>query len=199
MKSNVCKIENGSQDLEAILQESEKIAIYNGLNNHQMLQLRLLCEEMDGMLPKIIDDFNGDFWIEYEDGVCKLNASIELKDFSVKKKKELIAVASNRKNAAVKGIVGKIRSAIEDFFLDEGDCEPYDVNSRYYYIPTDDCYAVDYYHLWGLEQYRSTITYEEKKEEWDELEKSIIASIADDVIVGVKGKKVNILIIKKFL
>ena len=35
-------------------------------------------------------------------------------------------------------------------------------------------------------------------EEWDQLEKSIVAKLADDVIVGVRGKKVEIIIKKKF-
>ena len=40
---------------------------------------------------------------------------------------------------------------------------------------------------------------DEKSDEWDELEKSVIASTADDVIVGVKGKRADIVIIKKFI
>ena len=43
MKSNVCKIENGSKDLEAILKECEKVAVYNELTHKQSLQLRLIC------------------------------------------------------------------------------------------------------------------------------------------------------------
>ncbi len=199
MKSNVCKIENGIKDLEAILQESENIANYNGLNQNQTLQLRLLCEEIDGMLPNIIGDFDGDFWIEFENGICKMNISIDLIDFTVEKKKELINVATNKKNAAAKGLVGKIRSAIEDFFLNEGNYEPYDMADSCYYFPSELGPGVNYFHVWGLEQYRNTITQEDNKEEWDELEKSIITSIADDVIVGVKGKKANIVIIKKFV
>ena len=198
MKSNVCKIENGIRDLEAILQESENVANYNGLNHNQSLQLRLLCEEIDGMLPKIIGDFDGEFWIEFENGVCKMNISIELRDFSIEKKKELISVASNKKNAAEKGLVSKICSVIVDFFLNDGNYEPYDMSASCYYLPTELCSGTEYFHLWGLEQYKNTISQEENKEAWDELEKSIIASIADDVIVGVKGKKANIVIIKKF-
>lgn len=198
MKSNVCKIENGIRDLEAILQESENIAKCNGLNQNQTLQLRLLCEEIDGMLPKIIGHFAGDFWIEFENGVCQMNISIEFRDFTIEKKKELISVATNKKNAAEKGLISKICSAIEDFFLNEGNYEPYDMAAGCYYLPAELCPGVDYFHIWGLEQYKNTITPEENKEEWDELEKSIIASIADDVIVGVKGKKANIIIIKKF-
>ena len=125
MKSNVCKIENGTKDLDAILRESEKVAVYNDLTHKQTLQLRLICEEIDGMLPNIIDDFSGDFWIDFEDGVCKVNVSLRFEEFTAKKK-------------------------------------------------------------------------EEKTEKWDELEKSVIASVADDVIVGVKGKRADIIIVKKF-
>ena len=31
MRSNICKIENGTRDLDEILQESERVAEYNGL------------------------------------------------------------------------------------------------------------------------------------------------------------------------
>ena len=59
MKSNICRIEKGTLDLEAILKESEKVAVYNELNDKQTLQLRLLCEELYGMLPNIVDEFYG--------------------------------------------------------------------------------------------------------------------------------------------
>lgn len=35
-------------------------------------------------------------------------------------------------------------------------------------------------------------------DEWDHLDKSIVARLADDVIVGVRSKKVEIIIKKKF-
>ena len=71
MKSNVCRIDNGTKDLAAILRESEKVAVYNELTHKQAMQLRLLCEEIDGMLPNIIDDFDGELWIDFDDGVCE--------------------------------------------------------------------------------------------------------------------------------
>ena len=85
MKSNVCKIEKGNNGLEAIFKESEKVAKYNNLTHKQTLQLRLLCEEIDGMLPNIIDDFEGCLWIDFEDGICKVNVSIQMPKFEVEK------------------------------------------------------------------------------------------------------------------
>ena len=83
MKSSICKIEKGSLDLAEILKESEKVADYNKLNEKQALQLRLLCEEIDGLLPNIIDGFHGDFFIEFENGECKINLSIEFEEYSI--------------------------------------------------------------------------------------------------------------------
>ncbi len=198
MKSNICKIEKGTRDLAAILAESERVAEYNGLNHKQTLQLRLLCEELDGMLPNIIDDFDGELWIEFENGVCKIKVSINIPDLNVDKKNELISVARNKKNAAAVGIVGKIRNAIENFFLFDAETGCFNIPVESYAFAAGYSEGVDYAYIWRLEEYRGSVRREEKAEEWDELEKSVIASVADDVIVGVKGRKANITIVKKF-
>ena len=198
MKSNVCRIENGTKDLSAILKESEKVAVYNELTHKQALQLRLICEEIDGMLPKIIDDFDGDFWIEFEKGVCKVNVSIEFASFTAEKKQDLIGLARNKKNAAAVGIAGKIRSAVENWFLDEENIQNYALSSDAFRMATGHGEDINYSYYWSLEQYRNNVKKEEKTEDWDELEKSVIASVADDVVVGVKGKNASIIITKKF-
>lgn len=195
MKSNVYKIEKGTLALDTILKESEKVAVYNELNSKQTLQLRLLCEELDGLLPNVVNDFEGEFWIDFENDECKINLSIKFKEFTANKKKELIAIAKNKKNAAVKGMLGKIRSALEDFFLDNEGYSTYGM-SWIYNCPNENSIGVDYSYMWTLRQYKQEIKAEEQ--EWDELEKSIITSIADDVIVGVKGRTANIIIVKKF-
>ena len=51
--------------------------------------------------------------------------------------------------------------------------------------------------IWTLDTFRKEAN-EKKGEPWDELEKSIIANIADDVIVGVEGKRVEIVVKKAF-
>lgn len=198
MKSNVCKIENGTRDLEAILKESERVAEYNGLSHKQALQLRLLCEEIDGMLPNIVDDFEGELWIDFEGDVCKVNVSVQFPEVNADKKAELISIAKDQKNAAAVGIVGKIRNAIENFFLDEDMMTAVTISTRPYSLATGYSDGVDYDYLWRLEEYRKSVKKEEQVEAWDELEKSVIASVADDVIVGVRGKRAEIVILKKF-
>lgn len=198
MRSNICKIEKGTRDLAAILKESERVAEYNGLSHKQSLQLRLLCEEVDGMLPNIIDDFEGELWIDFEDGVCKVNVSIQIPELNTEKKKELIGVAKNKKNAAAVGVVGKIRNAIENFFLSEQTAEAFALPSGgdAYTLGYSD--SLDFTYQWRLNEYRSAVEKEARTEAWDELEKSVIAAASDDVIVGVKGKRAQIIIVKKF-
>ena len=198
MKSNVCKIENGTKDLESILKESERVAEYNGLTHKQTLQLRLLCEEIDGMLPNIIDDFEGDLWIDFEDGVCKVNIDIKIPEINADKREDLIGISRSKKNAAAKGIVGKIRDAIENFLLSEEAMGAFEVTPGTFYFTDGICEGVDFPYLWTLNQYRGEVTQEEQPENWDELEKSVIASVADDVIVGIKGRQAKIVIVKKF-
>lgn len=197
MKSNVCKIEKGTADLSAILAESEKVAGYVGLDHKQAMKLRLICEEIDGLLPNITDEFEGDFWIEHENGTCKVNVSITVPEFNAAKKKELIALANDNRNAAASSIVGKIRNAIENFFLSEGSTDALDASSITFHAATGYSEGVDYSYLWTLQQYKGAME-KENTETWDALEKSVIASVADDVIVGVRGNRADIVIIKKF-
>ena len=194
MKSNICQIDKGNKDLEIIFKEAEKVADYNGLTHKQALQLRLLCEEIDGMLPNIVDDFEGQLWIDFENGICKINVSIQIPKLDSDKKNELIDIAMNKKNASAVGIVGKIRSVVENFFLDEDVFRAYSVSSDSYNLSG----VLDYSSYWSLTQYKETVKTDNNEVAWDELEKSVISSLADDVIVGVKGKKIDIVVVKKF-
>jgi hypothetical protein len=150
------------------------------------------------MLPNIIDDFDGELWIEFENNVCKVNISIDIPEFNTEKKEELIGIAKNKKNAAVVGIVGKIRNAVENLFLDEERMQALALSTHSMGTAMGYSEGVDYAYLWKLEEYRNSVKKDEQAEAWDELEKSIVAKLADDVIVGVRGKNVEIIIKKEF-
>lgn len=199
MKSNVCKINNGISDLSDILNECAKVAVYNELDHKQGLQLRLICEEIDGMLPNIIDEFEGDLWIEYEDGVCRVNISMKIPEFNVMKKEELVGIAKSKRNAAAVGIVGKIRNAIENFLLDEELMNAMSDSAMLSQLSPGLATGMESAYLWSLKQYRMSVPKDEKSEAWDELEKSVLACVADDVIVKVKGNCADIVIVKRFV
>jgi hypothetical protein len=67
----------------------------------------------------------------------------------------------------------------------------------YDYAPND-CH---YSYAWSLDHYiarQQSPLDTAGDEEWDQLEKSIVAKLADDVIVGVRGRRVEIIIQKAF-
>ena len=194
MKSNICVVEKGGLGLENVLIEVEKVTDYNGMQKKEALRLRLLAEELVGMLPELVKNFEGRFWLQNEGNKYELHAELSVERLSKEDKESLIAVSANKKNAASTGFMGKIREVAENMLL-------------YSDAPTDpDCLAgydvvdIHYTYAWTLEYYRKNQMERlaEDSGDWDQLEKSIVAKFADDVIVGVRGKKVEIIIIKEF-
>ena len=199
MKSNICVVKRGGLGLENILTEVEKVTAYNGLNKKEALRLRLLAEELVGMLPELIKNFEGCFWLQNNENQYELHVELSVGGLSKEKKEQLIAVSASKKNAAASGFMGKIRDVAENMLLFS------DEPSRDYFFEGEYLYGygvadIHYTYAWSLENYIEQQQKIEKKpvDEWDQLEKSIVAKLADDVIVGVCGKKVEIIIKKKF-
>lgn len=199
MKSNICVIKKGGLGLETILSEVEKVADYNGLQKKETLRLRLLAEELTGMLPELLENFDGYFWLENNENKYELHTEISVDSLSMVKKQELIDMSAKKKNAAASGFMGKIRDIAESMLLYS------DESSKYYYVGAGylyDCHVAGnfYSHIWTLDNYidQQKETLVNNAEEWDQLEKSIVAKLADDVIVGVRGRKVEIIIKKEF-
>ena len=193
MKSNVCKIEKGARSLDGIIIESEKVARYNELDHKQAMQLRLLCEELINMLPSIVSSFSGDFWIENQEKSYELCVKVSVEGMDITTRERLINVSKNNKNSSVVGITGKIRAVFD--YMAMGAEEPMVSPAGRYGFSSN----IDFSQLWSLNDYKTYVQGEgESTPEWDELERSIIVKIADDVLVGVKGKTVNVIIKKIF-
>ena len=198
MKSDICRILRDGSGLSAIIKEVERCAAYSGVEGKQSLQLQLLAEELVGMLPELLRDCVGEFWVESSGKSFELHVKALAADMGIERRENLLAVSKSGKNAAAKGIMGKIRSVAESMLAQMAAPEAAPI----------DCYANSYMamayqnNVWTLHNYINQVEAAYKnddgKEEWDELEKSVIASAADDVIVGVKGRKADIIIVKKF-
>ncbi len=206
MKSNICKLNEDLTCLKTVLSEVEKVTAYNGLENKKALRLRLLAEELCGMLPGLVENFSGEFWAENDGDSYELHVELKADDMSIELRDELISVSKSGKNAAAKGIMGKIRAVAETMLLTA--CDPslsvpagefYDYNSYNMglgYIDPTIALETGYAYSWSLYNYKSAV--EEKEDEYAELERSIVAKLADDIIVGVRGKNVEIVVKKAF-
>ena len=121
MKSNICKLNEDLTCLKAVLAEVEKVTTYNGLEDKKALRLRLLAEELCGMLPGLIENFSGKFWAENDGDDYKLHVELKADDMNIDLRDELISVSKSGKNAAVKGDMGKIRAVAETMLLTASD------------------------------------------------------------------------------
>lgn len=189
MKSSVIRINRHNKNLNEILDETQKISACAGLDTKKALRLRLLAEELVGMLKELSGSYQGDFWIEQENLTFELVTHICLiQEMDKKTKKGFISVSSNNKNAAAKGIMGKVRDVVENMMY------PEDVAYSSGYAPYDGGATLST--GWSLKKYKNE--HQNDEISWDEIEKSIIANIADDVTVAIKGKDVEIVITKNF-
>ena len=208
MKSNICKLNEDLTCLKAVLAEVEKVTTYNGLEDKKALRLRLLAEELCGMLPGLVENFSGEFWAENEGDNYELHVELKADDMSIDLRDELISVSKSGKNAAAKGIMGKIRAVAETMLLAafDPDLVPMAAPGEFYdyhgynmgfgYIDPTIAIETGYIYSWSLFNYKTAV--EEKKDEYAELERSIVAKLADDIIVGVRGKNVEIVVKKSF-
>lgn len=197
MKSNICALTGEKGQMEAVLTEVDKCAAYNGLNGKSALRARLLAEELVGMLPDLLKEAEGSFWMENNGKKYEMHVSVRAKETGVMTRERLLAVSTSGKNAAATGIMGKIRAAAEMMlFPAEEDL----VGADFYDFGLET--SVSYGQMWSLSHYVDRIQQQAeakaKEDAWDELEKSIVSKLADDVIVGIKGKQVDIIVRKEF-
>ena len=111
MKTDVITVSNRGSQMEAALQQTEKVAAYKGLSERNALHLRLLTEEMMGLMRSITGTTEGQFWIEDEGGEYQLHLLVR-KLLTGKEKEQLLSVSSTGKNESAKGLMGRLR----DFF-----------------------------------------------------------------------------------
>ena len=211
MQTDKIKIKNDGAGMREAIDEAVKFAEYSGLDKKKSLRIRLLTEETLGMIGAITGDFDAEFWIE-SDKKCAVRICLEARtNMDFKKKQDLIEASSDKKNAAGKGIMGKIRQLIENglYSIDEvgslhtdyyGGTLMYASMGMCEVNPGSAINSMNY--MWSLESYRNSFDSLSERdavaeEAWDELEKSIVANIADDIRVGVSGNKVSLVIEKR--
>jgi hypothetical protein len=206
----------GGVGTERAMQEAEKYASYVGLDQKQELHLRLLTEETLGMVKAITGEFKAYFWIEnIKENGYKIHLDAEIK-MDYEKKQDLISVSKSQKNAASQGFMGKVRDMMENGIYQYNEAgmvgAAYGVDPITYTsmgispgvghapLPVSE-ENLDDIATWSMEQYKEDVKASKDEDPdaaaaWDVLEKSIVASIADDVIVYVRKNKAQVTIVK---
>ena len=199
MKTDVITISSKGTRMEAELLQADKVAAYKEMSRKNALHLRLLAEEMMGMMRSITGDVTGKFWIQDEDGVYELHLQTE-KWLTSETREKLLAASTTGKNEKAKGLMGRLRN----FFEIGADQDvaafsnPLILPGMYEYTTAP---AMDW--EWSMIHYEEALEAckpekaEVVQEARDELEKSVVAHVADDIKVGIKGRTIEMTILKK--
>ena len=198
MRSDVIKVTAGGEGMETALREVEQVIKYKGLTGKNALHLRLLTEETMGLMRSVTGEKEGEFWIEDKDGTFQLHLRTWTRMDS-QKRDQLISVSSRGRNESARGIMGRLRDFFDRGADDDVDTlNPMMTQGLFEHTSTP---TLDW--EWSLVQYQQNVSAaaarndSEAREAWDELEKSVVAHVADDVKVYIRGDKVDMVIVKK--
>lgn len=106
MKTDVCRLKGKKTDFELAQRVAEKTAVYNELSKKQALQLRLLSEELVGMLPELLNKYSGEFWIENKGSNYEVHAVVNSAVYDTEERKKVMSISSSGKNVATVGFMG---------------------------------------------------------------------------------------------
>ena len=199
MKTDVIVVSSKGSRMESALSQADKVAAYKELPPKSALHLRLLTEEMMGMMRSITGETAGEFWIEDENDEYRLHLRV-ITRMDSEKRDQLLKASTSGRNESAKGLMGRLR----DFF-DRGADE--DIASFTSPLLLPEAFeqsttpTLDW--EWSMMHYEDALYARVKqndsqaKEAWDELEKSVVAHVADDVKVSIRGREVEMIIIKK--
>ena len=203
MKTSKIKVNSRGYGMEYALDEVEDFSRLMGFDERSARRARLLAEETMSMVRAIVDEFSASFWMESTPECnCELHLQAEA-PMDYDKKQELISASTQQRNEASVGIMGKIKDFIEDSMYNMRDGASVAVGDSQA-MGMGGVVIADIY-MWSLQQYRQDVQEQKEKGDdeaiddlLDELEKSIVANIADDVKVSVKGNSIEMIIRKNF-
>jgi len=198
MISDIISITSSGENLRAALDLSRRVAAYSNLSTKNALHLRLLAEEMLSMMRSITGEVKGKFWIEAEEDEYQLHLIVD-SALTKEKRLQLLSTSTSGRNEATRSLMGRLR----DFFFRSVDDEIAAYNTSLLaagaanggFRPVTDW-------EWSLLCYQSALAdikaeKPEAADAWDELEKSVVSSVADEVKISIKGFQTEMTIEKK--
>ena len=207
MVSDKFMVNSDAGRMAAARYATENFAWQMKLDKRSTLRLSLLVEETLGMVKAMVDEFYGQLWFVGEGKRCEIHFQATT-DMDADKKQELLSVSRTGKNALARGFMAMLGDFISGTMHGFGSVmDAYGQQTlRYGIVHTPGVNMVTpdgLVPIWTLQSYRDDLERErgadgEAESAWDELEKSIVARLADDVIVGVKGDRIELVIVKEF-
>ena len=180
VRSSIVNVSSSGKGADEALAMTERLSTDSGLDKKDKLHLRLINEELIGLLQSLKGDVGAEYYLEVsgQDYELHLNAEVEL---TPEMKNKFIASWS-KENTESKGFSGRLKEVIGSALISRKDPVLY----------------------WSMGDYKEEIERKARFKDngssnaMDELERSIIANLADDISIKIEGNRVEIVVYKKF-
>ena len=203
MKEEKVTIKSNGEGFAEALALSSAIGEEVGLDQKEQIRLRLMTEELIGLLRGIAGDVSADFSIKQygKEFTLQLKGDVVMDS---QMHKQLLESSSSGLNAAAKGFSGKLREMIATMVLPG--TLGYTLVSGFSLglmsmstpTTTSETTAAAQSYLWSLEKYESKVKETNDPKEQVTLERSILANVADEIKVSIVAQSVEITVYKTF-
>ena len=200
MRSDLIRVNSKGNGIPEALALTENEGRKQGLTGRDLLHLRLLAEELFGMLRGIAGEVKADYWLEQEPDRFELHLAARI-DLTPEMREQLLTASSTGRNEAAGTFMGKLWVTVVNGLYAVKEGLPAAMSSAASAFPLEGDFAGESAALWSLSAYREEIDRNRKTdggavEAWDELERSIVANVADEVKVRIVGKNLEIVLFK---
>lgn len=201
-------IDNTDEKALAAIDMVDEFLACRDLDRKKKIHLRLLAEETVGMVKAMTGDFEAFFWMEEERGEYRVKLNLKT-EMDREKKEDLLSLSTTGENTAAKGFMGRLREVIENSLLDFDSSlrlqQQNEANVGYNYMGmgvVGDASMAGTPIVWSLAGYKQSLEDGDEEqgassEAWDELERSIVASLAKDVTIGIRSNVVDMTILAR--
>lgn len=184
LKSNIV-LENG--DIKDLLSEVDRFTEAQTITKKEKTRIRLLTEEAIGVLKATVKEGRGELKIEPTENEYVISVAIDTPCISDDSREKLIETSSGSKNEFYQGFTGKIRQAIEWLTNTESSAAASAAPAGYSMGFIDTSRGT----LWSYQQFKKNIA-PDNKDKWDELERSVLSKLANEILVGVSEHTVSV-------
>ena len=191
-------------DCVRAFEATEKQGEESGLSAKQKLRLRLLAEELIGFIRSLTGDVDALYWIDRQGSTFILHLKADDIIMNREVREELLSAATSGKNAAAMGFMGKLRDMVASVMTPSAQVPSVlsglSLGMMSTSSPVGENAGMSSY-IWSLKNYKEKLDGNEDpelEEETEDLERSIVANLADEVLVSIVGSRVQVDITKTF-
>lgn len=194
MKTDIVMVDGNGNGREEALAAVEWIL--SDCAEKEKLRVRLLGEELMCLVKEISGEMEAEFWGERIEKKIYLHLSTNTLMYA-EKRKEFLDVSTTGQNIKRRGVLGKIIEAYEKALSPKDGRTAAEMVFSSAGMGGSSAYSSSTNLMWSMSNYTDVLYGTDGTEqERDDLEKSIIANLADEVSVGIAGDNVEVIVEK---